>query len=553
MNPAWARPPLQVSIVREGGLTLRRCLRYVTVACCALLYLYPFTRFVSGGEDQGSFINGAVRVTEGQVPLRDFFEVTGPGSFYWLAMFLKLFGTNWLATRISLMFTTVAVILLVYYLSRRSPSKFDSLPTMFLLAVSMPVLPSISHHLDSNFFALLSFVALLSWLEDRRPVMILLTGVLAGVTTCFPQPKGLLLLLSCALTVWLLRRGDPGFLPSMAQFLGGYLTVGIFTVLLYWKAGGLADLIYANVVWPLTNYNRVNVVPYGHGLRELFWNSWAASLTAVFSPVPGYGLSGILILPALILLALPVLLVLFGLRYGSLAFTPEMAPYWPVGSAQWISEIHRKDMYHLIYGSPILAILCFRLYRPWVNHNVLKFVTLSANAAVGFNGLVAVSAQRKTVTRRGPKYTYGHPDAVLEFLNAHTSLGEEIFVYPYRPIYHFLSATRNPTRFGVLLYQFNTEPQFAEVIRSLERSKVRYVVWDRGFAVDMAKGCLPSYRQPREEHLIMEPYLTEHYTVVEKVNGFQILERRELPIRSADAASAIRYLPGQDQIADNFK
>jgi len=49
-------------------------------------------RILMHGPDEGTLIYGAQRVAEGQVPFRDFFEAMGPGTFYWEALFFKLFG-----------------------------------------------------------------------------------------------------------------------------------------------------------------------------------------------------------------------------------------------------------------------------------------------------------------------------------------------------------------------------------------------------------------------------------------------------------------------------
>src|SRR5258708_15647453 len=84
----------------------KRPLPYFVLAFCSILYLYPFMR-LSLGIDQGTLLCGAARVTEGQVPFRDFFEVIGPGTFYLLALFYKIFATTWLAARIWLMLNAV--------------------------------------------------------------------------------------------------------------------------------------------------------------------------------------------------------------------------------------------------------------------------------------------------------------------------------------------------------------------------------------------------------------------------------------------------------------
>ena len=518
-------------------MSLRQRHPYLLVAFCAILYLYPFMRVFLWGGDQGTLLYGAVRVTEGQVPFRDFFEVMGPGTFYWLALFFKIFGTTWLATRIWLMLNAVLTTILVYFLTRRLRPGAEAIPAIFLLAVSFPYWSSISHHTDSNLFGLLSFAAMVSWLDSRRPILLFTTGVLAGVTTCFLQPKGFLLFLSYLLLLWLLCRKEPGFLLSAARLLTGYILVGLSVVMLFWAAGALPDLIYANVVWPLTDYSKVNTVPYGLGLGALYWESWTAPLSNVFSPAVALCTASILVVPFLVIVALPLLLGLFGLCHRSLAFNRHTLPYWITGFALWGSEIHRKDIAHLIFGSPLLVILCFHLYRQVRQRFsvfALQWVALCAVALAAFNGFLILTASTKIVTERGTMNTFRN-DAAIDLLHGQVKPGDELFAYPYCPMYYFLSAAKNPTRYSILMYQINTRAQFQEVVRSLEQRKVRYVLWDTGFQGEKVKTWFPAYRTPRPDELIVEPYIAEHYDVIARKNAFCLLERKDT--KAASAAS----------------
>jgi len=75
--------------------------------------------------------------------------------------------------------------------------QIQALPAILLFATSFGMLwPAISHHTDSNFFALLTFACMVLWQDSRRLSLLFFAGVLAGVTTCFLQPKGMLLLLA---------------------------------------------------------------------------------------------------------------------------------------------------------------------------------------------------------------------------------------------------------------------------------------------------------------------------------------------------------------------
>src|ERR1700735_4226782 len=92
---------------------------YLIFAVCATLYLLPFMRIMLSMLDEGILIEGAVRVAHGQLFARDFFEIMGPGTFYWLGAFFKVFGTTFLATRVCLFLTSLGTGLLIYVLTRR--------------------------------------------------------------------------------------------------------------------------------------------------------------------------------------------------------------------------------------------------------------------------------------------------------------------------------------------------------------------------------------------------------------------------------------------------
>ncbi len=94
-------------------------------------------------------------------------------------------------------------------------------------------------------------------------------------------------------------------------------------------------MIYANLSWPLTNYSSINVVPYGLGLRELYWEGFRTSFATLGPPLVAVIISSALSLPFLVVLALPIVLGMFCLRYGRAAFDRFTLPYWIAGSAFW--------------------------------------------------------------------------------------------------------------------------------------------------------------------------------------------------------------------------
>ena len=148
----------------ETRSLVRACVPYLIFTLCVSLYFFPFMRLLLRGSDEGILVEGAVRTVHGQLLGRDFLEVVGPGTFYWLALFFKLFGVTFLASRICLFVSSLGTALSLYFLSRRVCRSYQLLPCILVFATYFGTFwPEISHHVDSNCFALLSVVCMVLW------------------------------------------------------------------------------------------------------------------------------------------------------------------------------------------------------------------------------------------------------------------------------------------------------------------------------------------------------------------------------------------------------
>ncbi len=487
------------------------------------MYILPFMRLYLGGADEGLFLYGAERVVHGQVFARDFFEIMGPGTFYWVAAFFKLIGVSILATRVCLFLTSVGTALLLYYLSFGICRRYQTLPCTLLAAVYCGgIWPAISHHLDSNFFALAAVTCVSLWQDWQKKSLLLTAGVMAALTTAFLQPKGILLL--CAIAVWLRIQQRRGFASrsSLSLLAGGYFGVASFCLLYFWSKGALGDLVYANVVWPWRNYGPSNSVTYAHNLFSTHWVSWPGSEGGLWWTFP---LSAILIAPFLFVAVLPVLLLFIGARSRWNMARPEIMLYWLCGGAIWLAEIHRRDIAHLIFGSSLLVILAIHFLTERhgrIASIALQMLSISAACLILFNLCCLLIASHNVPTRVGLAKMYRDPP-VLPFLLQHVPAGEEIFVYPYAPQYYFLSSTTNPTPYSGLVNHVSNPLLFRDVVRILDQHKVKYVIWDPTDSID----AFPSLKKLSSSEPTLEPYLESHYNVVWDVNGVRIMERRE--------------------------
>lgn len=507
----------------------------------AVAYLYTNLHVLRHYGDEGLILYGAELVSEGVIPYRGFFEVFGPGSFYWLGLFFKLFGAKLATARNLLLFTGVATALLTLWMTKRiHRGPFELVPAVFLLFISIPIWPASSHHWDSNLFALLSLAMFLLWTDTDNSFYLSMTGIFSGLTYCFLQQKGLLLLASFMVSLLIINRlkqTSSKIIGHALLFIGSYLAVISLVLIYFYLNDGLADLVHATILWPINHYKQVNIVPYGFGLHKFIWQYFINSLS-LLPPGFMFSLSAVLAFSYLIIYMLPFL-VLFpcllcvnNRSLRSVLFNLETTPYWTVGMGLWISEAHRPDIYHLLWGSPVLFIILYLMLNVLLrNRKTILTVTfgmiiISSFTLGMFNLLKSSTASERTISRRGSFYSFGRDDA-LAFLHQEVTAGEYVFVYPYYPLYYFLADVKNPTRYNNLIYKYHTELQFEEAVESLEKKNVRYILWDTVVEGENLKQWFPGYKHPKTESLIMERYITDKYSLIDIKNGFRIMERND--------------------------
>ena len=505
-------------------LLVERTKSYLIFTLCAALYILPFMRIYMLGTDEGTLDYGAVRIMHGQVFARDFFEVIGPGTFYWLAAFFKVFGISFFASRICLFVTSLGTAVLMYGLSRRICGRYRVLPVLVLAGAYFGGLwPAISHHVDSNFFALLSVACMVLWVTRRSKGLLIAAGICAGLTTAILQPKGALLFGAFLIWLWILRRREAIAFSCLGIIAAAYLSALGLIGLFFWSKGALHSLIYVNFVWPSQHYEGVNSVHYANGILTNYWDHWVRHGTGMGWTMP---MASVLIVPILFIAVLPALLLVQGVRYKWAAARPEVLLYSLCGTAMWAAELHRKDMTHLVFGSPLLIIVSVYFlaeYRRAMTGALLQLLSITSVCLAAVN-LFVLMAAHSTETRVGPVSTFRELPA-LGFLQSHVQPGDEIFAYPYCPKYYFLTSTTNPTPYSILTYNYNTVSQFNDVVRIFEERKVKYVVWDVGFAA-IESQVFPGSRPPAGG-FIVEPYLEAHYKTVETLDGIRVLERNE--------------------------
>jgi hypothetical protein len=112
---------------------------------------------------------------------------------------------------------------------------------------------------------------------------------------------------------------------------------------------------------------------------------------------------------------------------------------------------------------------------------LVTILIFGAFTAVGMSFVVRnVGGRERIETRRG-LVTGSAPDTVLSYTQAHMPAGSKILVYPYLPLYYYLTATYSPTRFEYLQPGMYSRNQDDEAIQEIQASRTRTVLFELGF------------------------------------------------------------------------
>jgi hypothetical protein len=83
-------------------------------------------------------------------------------------------------------------------------------------------------------------------------------------------------------------------------------------------------------------------------------------------------------------------------------------------------------------------------------------------------------------TRRGVVIT-GRKDTVIDYVQAHVPAGETIFVYPYLPLYYYLTGTFSPGRYDYFQPGMHAREQAEEIVGELATGRVGVVLFETNF------------------------------------------------------------------------
>jgi 4-amino-4-deoxy-L-arabinose transferase-like glycosyltransferase len=475
--------------------------RAIALALFALsfLYLCIFRHFTAMEPDEGIILQGAQRILAGQVLYRDFFSFYTPGSYYALALVFRIFGSSLAIARTALALTGAILSVVSYLLARRVCSRLVALTLAALgTLTTLPYRFLVLHNWDSTLFAGLALYCAVRLLEMPGRKWAFALGSFVALTVLFEQSKGAGLCLGLSvgfLAIFLLqgRRSLFSWAHVLAIIFGlAWPFVITFT---YFASQQATSTMLTDWLWPLQHYSRANRVPYGYQ----GWSDETRHLLFGTGSVLERVIKVLAVSPCLWIPALPVIaLVLLGfwiVQTRRKRANDGKSAYYVIVTATyaglWLSiVITRADIIHFMYLQPLNCLVLAwildgrdlpgRLLRS--AQPLLAGYVVIALVAFGLAPLIAVgSAANQVVTRREVVTTRGK-DTVIDYVQAHVPAGETILVYPYLPLYYYLTGTFSPGRYDYFQPGMHTKEQADEIITQLASQRVKAVLFETSFA-----------------------------------------------------------------------
>lgn len=415
-------------------------------------------RLILGTNDEGIYLDAAERILHGQKLYVDFFGYLSPGSFWIQALAFRLFGVTQAAGRVPVIFDLALECALIFWLVERYASRACALVTMLLFLafeIADPSMVTAQHRWDSGALALASIAICIA----SQNKWLIASGFLIACAALATPPVALVALVTI---VWLRTRA--------AWYLMGTSIAACIAGLALWL-GGIFPAFLRQLQWLSQNYSASNVMHYGSiigGYRALFEGADTWELPIRFCLV--------------LCIALPAVLPIVAIGGGVTLWTHERRGaflYLVLCVAALVISTHpRSDIAHLAYIAALpyalagVAIHRFVPARPraWI---VFFFV---AWAAV-FARQASAGGSRTIETPVGEvRASAAEAPAVLELL-ARVRPHQTLFVYPYKPLFYFLTQAENPARYSYLQPGLTTSEDAALVLSELQARPPDWVLY----------------------------------------------------------------------------
>ncbi len=466
--------------------------------------------------DHAVHLSNAWRMYLGEIPFRDFFLFTFPGTELYYLFLFKLFGVKIWILNATIFFLMISLSAVGLYFSRRLLKGWAVyLPVAIFLVVGFRPLGIDGSH---RFFSVLAVLIAVAVIFSRRTSSrLFLSGILCGLASCFTQPRGLV---GLAAIVFFLAFET----YSAKQSLSSFIRMAFWTVLPFALIVGLTSFYFIFSAGFDTFYFSTFIFPVKHYPADV-WNNTGAFLR----DVPAFRDTSF---PAYLKQAAPILFNYFLIPWIYLLF---FALLW--FKRETISIDKKFQLILLNLTGLFLAVGVFsaptstRFYQIslpalisliWIFQYLFNLprVYLSFLIILGLLGF-SYTIQRQT----NPVYALNTPSGFTvsltpEILARYSWVAEhtqpfDYFYEPHHPSLYWIFHLKNPTPLPLIRpNNYTSIEQVDAIMKGLEQNPPRYVIWN---------GVWEKYDAAQSPNFHLEPlvnFLHTNYHQVSKLHNF---------------------------------
>ena len=454
-----------------------------------VLALLVFTsQFYSGSLDEGMLWSSAMKVAEGQMMYRDFFEFWTPGSVYLLGGLFALFGLKvWVSQMLYVLIGLACYILLYLVLKRTGFGWLTCLVSIGLFVAISATHLALNHHwfgiaglLATIYFLLISFTG-----GGKARLTLVLSGLMAAITALFMQYEGVIAI-SGGLVAIALFQPPSSRISSLVSFMAPSVILGSLVVVYFGLHGAVGELLYSTVFFPIFQYRESNV-----GFASALW-IYQTSLLALF--VWLLHKRGLLHLPLKILIVFSAFIQLVGLSTNGfmhaflLAFLINSLYVYVLTTFLTDVSLNFFSFKKVKSGVHRLAQVVGEVDVRRFGASVLLALFLLIYSARIIEGIGVLWADRLVLMRQSEIMQFpagelrvsskiaSKMSTVATFVQQNTSEEEPVYFGPYSSYYNLLLQRPNPLPYSQLTPAYNPDWMLEDAVEILDRDKPEYIV-----------------------------------------------------------------------------
>ena len=538
----WIKIYSDVKIFR----IVKLCVAFLLAAMTAYL-CWPYC-LKAPAPDESTFLYEGLLTAQGKLPYRDFFDFIWPGTFYLIALLIKVCGgLSMIVIRIftiGILLSCGAITLIIS--SKYLPFRWLCLLGTIFWALHFPTSIQIQHHLMSGFMGVLSVFLLWKTIGKASLSIIYLisSGIALSLCALFTQTLGIILIGLLTGVVFLRLRsiGINALRQQFPIFLGAIFCPLILTFIFLALNQAFSPFFYASSIW-LFHGGYVQTSNHWY-----FFDIYPNLLGFFQNPYPSI-LDCLNFLLNLFYFLLPILGFGGGIFYGIkiLCCSSPNEKDWEFLLLGWasvgflISTLSHSSIFHLAYNGWIPFMLGACIISTWLKRFpkweisilTLLFMLFYSNVSRYFKSMDYMMYSLPTV------HSYGtlekkliwlqnlsdstNVDRMITDIHRLSTSGENLFVYNLAPEFYILSGRYNPTRYQLLLSVLDTNQQILEAAKSLHQKKPSFILYEhqdeRFFLLD------PTFKKLRNYDYHLHPIEREiksEYTLLYKFSHYDL-------------------------------